>query len=104
MNWRRLFDVVAAVALLIGLGGCASVSKWFSKDEATTPQDAPVPTVPVYRLNIDAPSDVRGLLKEFLDLSRYQNAPAGDEVTSLEIDRLMSAAPAQVRSLLQTEG
>ena len=105
MNWRRLSDVVAAVALLIGLGGCASVSKWFSKDDgAATAQDAPAPTVPVYRLNIDAPGDVRGLLKEFLDLSRYQNAPAGDEVTSIEIDRLMAAAPAQVRSLLQTQG
>jgi len=104
MSWRRLCGVVAAVALLIGLSGCASVSKWFSKDEPATPQDAPLPTVPVYRLDIDAPGDVRGLLKEFLDLSRYQNAPAGDEVTSLEIDRLMSAAPAQVRSLLQTEG
>ncbi len=104
MSWCRLSSMVAAMALLIGLGGCASVSKWFSTDDPTTPQDAPVPTVPVYRLDIDAPSDVRGLLKEFLDLSRYQNAPQGDEVTSLEIDRLMSAAPAQVRSLLQTEG
>jgi translocation and assembly module TamA len=104
MSWRRLSGVAAAMALLIGLSGCASVSQWFSNDDPTTPQDAPVPTVPVYRLDIDAPSDVRGLLKEYLDLSRYQNAPQGDEVTSLEIDRLMSAAPAQVRSLLQTEG
>ena len=104
MSWRRLSGLVAAMALLIGLGGCASVSKWFSDDDPATPQDAPVPTVTVYQLDIDAPSDVRGLLKEYLDLSRYQNAPQGDEVTSLEIDRLMSAAPAQVRSLLQTEG
>jgi hypothetical protein len=47
MSWRRLSGLVAAMVLLSFLSGCASVSKWFSKDDATTPQDAPVPTVPV---------------------------------------------------------
>ncbi len=100
--WRTTLAAGSAAALLC-LGGCASVSALFAKAD-TGPAAAVTPTEPVYRLEIDAPRDLRALLGTYLDLSRYQNAPAGDEITHAEIDRLMAAAPAQVRSLLETEG
>jgi translocation and assembly module TamA len=101
--WRTTLAAGCATALL-GLGGCASVSALFGKPEAEPAGVVVTPTEPVYRLEIEAPGKLRGLLATYLDLSRYQNAPAGDEITRAEIDRLMSAAPAQVRSLLETEG
>lgn len=100
--WRTTVAAGSAAALLC-LGGCAGVSALFGKPQAD-PAAAVTPTEPVYRLEIEAPGDVRALLGTYLDLSRYQNAPAGDEITRAEIDRLAAAAPAQVRSLLETEG
>ena len=105
-RWRSIRTAAGSIALLLCLGGCASVQSLFSADEgARVAATAPAtPLVPVYRLEIDAPGDIKDLLSRYLDLSRYQDAPAGDEVTRAEIDRLMAAAPAQVRSLLETEG
>ena len=57
-----------------------------------------------YRLDVVAPDALRPLLLNYLDLARFQNAPATEGITSAELDRLIAAAPAQVRSLLETEG
>ncbi len=100
--WRNTWAAGSA-AVLLCLSGCASVSALFDKANAE-PAAVITPTEPVYRLEVDAPGDLRDLLTTYLDLSRYQNAPVGDDVTPAEIDRLMAAAPAQVRSLLETEG
>ena len=37
---------------------------------------------------------MRPLLKNYLDLSRFQNAPETDGINSAELDRLVAAAPA----------
>ncbi|MEI7466275.1 MAG: autotransporter assembly complex family protein [Burkholderiales bacterium] len=89
--------------MLIGLSGCASVKKLFADE---TPADAAAarPSVAVYRLEIEAPSELRTLLLTYLDLSRFQNVPQSEDITPAEIGRLIAAAPAQVRALLETEG
>lgn len=106
MNWRRAATTGACAVVLLGLSGCASVSKFFSDDDVV--QAAPAapakPAIEVYRLEVDAPSELRALLNTYLDLARFQNAPESEDITPTELDRLIAAAPAQVRSLLETEG
>jgi len=63
---------------------------------------ASAPAVVSYRLQIDAPPELEKLLRAYLDLSRFQAEAEG--ITSAELDRLAAAAPAQARSLLETEG
>lgn len=57
-----------------------------------------------YRVTIDAPAEPRKLLETYLDLERFRRAARTEQLSSAEIDRLIAAAPAQVRSLLETEG
>lgn len=95
------------IALLMAsllLAGCSSLP-FLSKttDEPDAAKDAPAERA-IYELEVDAPSDLRKLLSTYLDLARFQKAPATDAITSSELDRLAAAAPAQARSLLETEG
>jgi translocation and assembly module TamA len=97
--------MLGACSLLFG--GCASLSSFFGARPA--PVDpaaaAATPERAVYRLDvIAAPEPLRRLLLDHLDLARFQNAPATDAITNAELDRLVAAAPAQARTLLQTEG
>ena len=107
MRWPQTVATLGCCALLLGFGGCASVKQLFDDD---TPADAAAasvtakPSVAVYRLDIGAPSELRTLLLTYLDLSRFQNVPQSEDITPAEIDRLIAAAPAQVRTLLETEG
>ena len=59
---------------------------------------------PQFRLEVDAPSELRKLLLTHLDLARLQYAAEADALTRSEIDRLIGAASAQALSLLETEG
>ncbi len=52
---------------------------------------------------VDAPAPLKALLERYLDVVRL-GALARDEVDDTEWSRLIDAAPAQVRELLQTEG
>jgi translocation and assembly module TamA len=54
-------------------------------------------------INIEAPAELKALLERFLDLVRLGRLPRG-EVDDSEWSRLINAAPAQARELLQTEG
>jgi translocation and assembly module TamA len=74
--------------------------------EAGEPPGATVePTVQAaYLLEIDAPDELRKLLLAYLDLARFQNVGESESITGPELDRLIAAAPAQARSLLETEG
>jgi translocation and assembly module TamA len=63
---------------------------------------ASAPLVGSYHLRIDSPDELRKLLTTYLDLARFQ--AESDDITSAELDRLAAAAPAQARSLLETEG
>ncbi len=94
-------------ALWIGLlgvllGGCSSLP--FFKDDAE-PVEPREPEIALYEFEVDAPSErVRDLLAEYMDLARFQKAPKADAISGPEIERLASAAPAQARVLLETEG
>jgi translocation and assembly module TamA len=57
-----------------------------------------------YRLDVQAPEPLRKLLTEYLDLARFQNAPAAEAIDATELERLLRAAPSQARGLLETEG
>ncbi len=93
--------------MLLGAGGCASVKALFGAEpsvDAAATLEASQPSIAVYRLDIEAPSELRALLETYLDLSRFQNVPQSEDITPAEIDRLVAAAPAQARGLLETEG
>jgi translocation and assembly module TamA len=92
----------AAVVLLGGLlGGCALLKPEVPADAAP----APAPTgPPALDLVVDAPDDLATLLHTHLDLARLQRLSSGEPVSALELARLQAAAPAQARSLLETEG
>ena len=93
-----LWFVLAAI-----LGGCSSLP--FMKGKAAdVDADAAVVREPQFRLEIEAPAELRRLLQQHLDLARLQYAAEADALTRGEIDRLIGAAAAQALSLLQTEG
>lgn len=104
MKWWRAAAGSAFVLVALSLSGCASVTRLFKADDAIPAAQPQKPAVLVYRLEVDAPGDLRTLLTTYLDLARFQNAPESEDITPAEVDRLIAAAPAQVRSLLETEG
>ncbi len=94
------------LAVALGLGGCANLVFLAPKPAPDAPaaEVAPNPDRAVYDIDIVAPDELRPLLKNYLDLARFQNAPATEGINSAELDRLVAAAPAQARTLLETEG
>jgi translocation and assembly module TamA len=71
---------------------------------ASAAEAAPVPTAGTgVSISIDAPGELKALLERHLDLVRLGRLPRG-EVDDSEWSRLINAAPAQTRELLQTEG
>jgi translocation and assembly module TamA len=103
MSWRALVHTTCGLALALLLSGCASLPFFGKKDDAPAAEASADRAV--YSLTVDAPDgDLRKLLLTYLDLSRFQNAPATDSISGVELDRLAAAAPAQARSLLETEG
>jgi translocation and assembly module TamA len=101
--------IFAAALLALLLGGCASLGKWFGNadDQAAAAQGQPATISPDradYQFDVAAPDPLRALLLTYLDLSRFQSAPAAEGITNAELDRLMAASPAQAKSLLETAG
>jgi translocation and assembly module TamA len=90
--------VVALLALL--LSACAQLGAALKE----VPRESPAAERSAYDLQIDAPAPLDKLLATYLDLARFQAAPETEAITEPELARLMAAAPAQVRSLLETEG
>ena len=105
---RRLRSALAALAgvAALALAGCAHLPFAADKAQAQPPGAAAsgVPTRADYRLEIEAPGALRKLLTDYLDLARFQNAPASEGVNDAELERLRRAAPAQARALLETAG
>lgn len=102
-RWR----LVALVLLTLLLSGCANspFGDALRGAQGRTPVDTDEPVVvPVYNLQIDAPSSLAALLSRSLDLARFQLAPEQDGLSSSELNRLIAAAPAQAKALLETEG
>jgi len=59
------------------------------------------PAVAKYDVTIDAPRDMRKLLKKHLDLARFASR---EDVTDDQFDFLVTATPQQVRDLAATDG
>ncbi|MEO8835187.1 MAG: hypothetical protein ABI364_00445, partial [Caldimonas sp.] len=99
--WRAL----CGWALAASLCGCSSLPFFGDKDGAAKNEAPPAEAqAALYELDVEAPAPIKTLLLAYLDLSRFQNAPASDRITPAELDRLAAQAPAQARSLLETEG
>lgn len=100
-----------AAALLLGLalalGGCAGgpatqTSAEAGTDAATAAAGAaPAPSA---SLEIVGPDALKALLDRHLDIAKVGRMQGADGVDDFEWSRLIAAAPAQVRELLQTEG
>ena len=121
--------VVLAFFAVLMLQGCASLGSWLDgpTPPKAGPQTASASTMPTpassapaqvalpaagaasaaanqaVRVEIEAPSALKALLERHLDLVRLGRLPR-EEVDGSEWSRLIDAAPAQVRDLLQTEG
>ncbi len=97
-RWRRLAAAAGlAAAALLG-SGCSTLGR------ALPGGAEPAPPPPAVRLAIEAPDALRALLGEYLDLARLPVLAPGEAVGTQELDRLVAAAPAQARGLLETEG
>ncbi|MDE2078344.1 MAG: hypothetical protein KGI91_14940, partial [Burkholderiales bacterium] len=61
---------------------------------------------PLWRLDIDAPEKFKKLLRNYLDLARFQSEGQtdGDQINLVELRRLVVSAPEQARGLLEAEG
>lgn len=108
MNWRpaaSLLRALCGLAIVACLGACSSLP--FFRDNADDDEkgsDGAARTVAQYSFEVDPPGPLATLLQNYLDLARFQNAPETDAITGNELDRLVVAAPAQARALLETEG
>lgn len=112
--WDRLCALLA-MGCIAALAGCAST--------ASPPSTTPAPTNPApeafslvtpqefeqqsptlgVKIEIVAPAELKALLERHLDVVRLGRI-SRDDVDDTEWARLIDAAPAQVRELLQTEG
>jgi translocation and assembly module TamA len=102
MTLRATCARALAAAALVVLAGCAGLP--FGKPAAATAEAESVAQVAAYDLEIDAPAALRTLLERHLDLARFRESSAPGDITDVELDRLIGAAPAQVHALLETEG
>lgn len=109
MTWPRRTGALtrlALMALAMALGGCASLPFFGDREDAakTTAANAEEEKVALYEFDVVAAAPLKQLLLNNLDLARFQKAPKSDAISGPELGRLVSAAPAQARSLLETEG
>jgi translocation and assembly module TamA len=105
---RRPAGLLLLLAGLLAL--CAALPSWAQQpaDNAASAPDAsasaPGSERMAWRLDVQAPDDLRELLLRYLDLARFQRDASSESITPGELARLVAAAPAQVRSLLETQG
>jgi translocation and assembly module TamA len=104
--------VVLATLAGLSLGGCSSLP-FASAKNADAPAQAAAPAEGAasaaearanYRLDVQAPSALRKLLNQYLDIARFRDVHGVDAIDATELERLRRAAPAQARALLETEG
>lgn len=105
MTGARAALAAMTCVLVMLLTGCASFKN--GGDASPSPDAAASAAAAqraAYRLEVDAPEPLRRLLTDYLDLARFQSAPAAERVEGPELERLMRAAPIQARQLVETEG
>jgi translocation and assembly module TamA len=104
LSWRGLLASCAA----LWLAACAAPlpPNTISATPAAMPSAAAsaVSAPARFALEVNADSELRSLLLTHLDLARYQHSSDEQGLSTLELDRLAAAAPAQARALLETEG
>jgi translocation and assembly module TamA len=92
----RAADRWAVWLLAVVLTGCA-----LPKREEKPPPEKPRAAV---RVEVQAPRELARLLETNLDVARLPAPTTGPPMTESELARLVAAAPAQARELLETEG
>ncbi len=97
--WRGCLALLAALA-----GGCASLADAPVESGPAAAAVQPAHGAPAVQVEIQAPVDLKARLERFLDLVRLGRVVSREDVDDTEWSRLIDATPAQVRSLLQTEG
>lgn len=93
-----LGGLVATAGLL--LSGCSQVQPLIASFKPNAKPAGP----PLIDLQVDAPDALKPLLEKHLDLARLLALSSDETPSAGEINRLIAAAPAQARELLQTEG
>jgi translocation and assembly module TamA len=110
MSRHRRRTTPLLLAVLVAAAAPASAQ---TAAPTTAPTAAPATSAPeddtdtrdvTWTLDITAPPELRALLARYLDLSRYLATPDTARVPRGELMRLRQAAPAQARTLLETEG
>jgi translocation and assembly module TamA len=96
-SWALLGWVLAGGLLT---SGCSQVQPLIAAFDTTARPTAP----PLIDLKVDAPAALKPLLEKHLDLARLGLLRSDETPSAGEINRLIAAAPAQARELLQTEG
>ena len=111
---KRMLGLLTLLSLggLGGLSGCSTLQEFRDSlnPKAATERQAKAAAqtsgrlVAEYKLVVIAPRKLRDLLEIHLDLARFRSAPEDQRLSPQELRRLGSAAPQQVRALLETEG
>jgi len=83
--------------------GAAAASAPAAAASAAGPAE-PAPAGKLPRLVIDAPAELQTLLARYLDLARAIALPDAASVSDAEWSRLIAAAPAQAKSLVEPSG
>jgi translocation and assembly module TamA len=100
--WGATVRTLGCWLLSLALAGCASLPFFGDKEDDAGEEREPL--VSQYDIEVEAPAQLRTLLLDYLDVSRFQKAPRSEAVTSSELDRLAVGVPAQAKTLLETEG
>jgi translocation and assembly module TamA len=110
MTLWRAAAALAAALVASGLVGCAALhgapaaaASPVAAAEASSAAWAASASSQGVDIEIEAPAELKALLERHLDLVRLGRL-ARDDVDDTEWSRLIEAAPAQVREVLQTEG
>ena len=101
----RLVPAATLATTLALCGGCASVppsAVGSASGSTSAAAGAPASTTDA-QVQVQAPPELKTLLERYLDIVRLGRL-AREDVAESEWTRLIDAAPAQVRELLQTEG
>jgi translocation and assembly module TamA len=102
---RLGLGLVPGLLLAGQLTGCSTLAGLLpGATPATAQATTGAPQVPEFQLDVQAPAPLRALLLRHLDIARLQQLPEGERLGPGEFNRLVAAAPAQARELLQTEG
>jgi translocation and assembly module TamA len=96
-----------ATVMLLATGCAAVPTAATDVQTASAAQAASAPPAtgsPALRVSVQAPAALRSLLETYLDVARLAELARGETLDAVELDRLVAAAPAQAKDLLQTEG